>query len=194
MKKLQMILVAVLVIVASGASFFSFSYRQAEAKQPELKDQINVAIMQLSVAKQENNLDPLKEQLSKLQAEMKLYEKPLFLKKAPSVEVGDLVVDTADKFSLQLLKLIPNATAGTKTIKSSQDSEGNKYSVAEYDVKVQGRLGRINSLVNAIEAAEFATLTIEDMDISLLEGEGVAPDMWQGEFTIVNLYQYSVKK
>ncbi|MFC2022772.1 hypothetical protein ACFLTL_01235, partial [Chloroflexota bacterium] len=71
--------------------------------------------------------------------------------------------------------------------------KGNKYSKAEYEVKVKGEQGRIVSLIGRIEGTEFATLTVEDIEIKFIPenttGDVVTKAYWEGEFTIVTLYQ-----
>ena len=154
--------------------------------------------MRLELAKEEINLEPLQQQLNKLQTELGILSRaePLFPERPATVEIGDLIVDTVEKLSLTLLKLSPNSEAGTITIKSGEDSEGNNYNKAEYEVGVKGDLGRINSLIGEIERADFATLTIEDTQIEYKEKtvEEVTKKWWQGDFTIVTLYQYEEKK
>ncbi len=186
--KLHTILIIVLILVLAGGAYLFSSKGQAESKQPGIQDEITQAMMRLTVANEENDLDTLKQKLAKLQARLRETSEPLFPEDAPSVKIGDVIVDTVDKYDLALLTLVTNADAGTVTIKVDEDSDGNKYSKAEYEVKVRGTIGRINSFIGEIERAEFATLTIEDMEISRIEEE--AAELWEAEFTIVTLYQY----
>jgi hypothetical protein len=192
--KLHMVLIIVLIIVLAGSVQFSFSYRRAEAKQPDIKDEIKLAQMRLGAAKEDMNPEPLKKQLEEKQSTIKMLsgDEPLFPERPPTVEIGDLIVDSVEKINLVLLKLKPNDEAGTVTIYSDEDSTGNKYNKAEYEVTVKGDLGRINSLIGAIEAADFATLTIEDLQIEYKESEEEEhiTKWWEGTFTVVTLYQY----
>ena len=114
--KLHFILLALLVAVMAVAVFFSFSYRDAEAKQPDIEAEINQALMQLEIIKTENDPAPLQEELDKLRNELFVLtpDKPLFPEKPLTVEIGDLIVDTVNKFGIagastvSLLKLSPN--------------------------------------------------------------------------------------
>ncbi len=198
--KLHTVLIILVVVVLTGSVYFSFGYRGVEAKQPDIQDEISLALMRLNVAKEENNPEPLKQQLEELQSTINVLGQgePLFPERPATVQIGDLIIDSVEKLHLTLLRLKPNDQAGTVTIKSDQDSEGNKYSKAEYDVRVEGDLGRINSFIGEIEAADFATLTIEDVQIEFhpeeKKEERIIPAWWEGEFTIVTLYQYEEKK
>ncbi len=196
--KLHTILAVLLIAVLAISAYFSFSYRGAEAKQPDIMDEINQALMRLAVAKEENNPEPLKQQLRELQSKLNMLSegKPLFPEKPATVEVGDLIVEAAKKLELTLLRLSPNDKVGTVTIKSGESDTGNKYSKAEYAVKVKGDLGRINSLIGQIESADFATLTVEDIDVSFKQKkeEDHTFEWWEGEFTVVTLYQYEEEK
>ena len=192
--KLHTILIILLIAVLATTAYFSNSYRTVEAKQPDIQDEIALALMRLTVAKEENDPTPLKQQLDELQSELDILNRaePLFPMLPATVEIGDLVVDTVQKLNLLLLKLSPDDEAGTVTITCSADANGNKYSKAEYEVRVKGDLGRINSVIGEIEGAGFATLTIDDMEIEYKEkvqNETVVK-WWEGEFTIVTLYQY----
>ena len=189
--RLHVILIIVLVVIVVTTAFSFFSYRAAEAKKPELQDEITLAVMQLSAAQEENDLDALRQQLKELETIINNTE-PLFPEQAPNDEVLALIVDSTHKFTLEHRKLKTEVSAGTETIKADKESEGNKYNKAEYDITVKGRLGRINSLIGAIEGADFATLTIEDIDIEFKEEpeDGRTTEWWEAEFTIVNLYQY----
>jgi hypothetical protein len=177
--KLHAALIILLIAALAATAYFSFSYRGVEAKQPDIQNEINLALMRLKVVQEENDPTLLKIQLDELQSEINLMnrDEPLFPKRPPSVEIGDLIIDSVEKLQLSLLKLSPQDEAGTVTIKSDVDSEGNKYSKAEYEVKVKGGIGRINSLIGEIEAAGFATLTIENLEIEFKEEE-------EGERTI----------
>lgn len=203
MKKLSKVhigLIISLVAVLAVGTYFVFSYRGAEAKQPDVRQEINMALMRLNVVRDQNNLEPLIKQLDELRSEIRILSlgEPLFPEQPATVEIGDLIVDTIHKLdplgkgALTLLKLNSDDKAGTVTIKSDEDSEGSKYNKAEYEVKVQGDVGRINSLIGEIEGAGFATLTIEDIEIEFKEKtvEDVTTSWWEGEFTVVTLYQY----
>ncbi len=135
-----------------------------------------------------------KQQLDELRSTLNVLGRgePLFPEKPATVEIGDLIIDSVEKLNLVLLKLSPDDEAGTITIESAEDSEDNKYNKAEYEVRVKGDLGRINSLIGEIEAADFATLTIEDINIEYKEKveEERTVEWWEGEFTVVTIYQY----
>jgi len=92
-----------------------------------------------------------------------------------------------------LLRLKSDDNAGTVTIKVTGDSDGNKYSKAEYEVKVKGDLGRITSLIGEIEGTDIATVTIEDMEITYEEKEEGDRTItwWEGTFTAVTMYEYT---
>ncbi len=194
--KLHMALIVLLIIVVAGSVQFSTSYRQAEAKQPDIQDEINLAMMRLNTAKEEMNPEPLKQQLDELQSTITMLSgnEPLFPERPATVQIGDLVVDSAERLNLVLIKLKPNDKAGTITIKEDKDSQGNKYSKATYELTVKGDLGRINSLIGEIEAANFATLTVEDIEIDFHPAEEkddrTIPAWWEGQFTVITLYQY----
>jgi hypothetical protein len=196
---LHIILMVLVVAVAAVSVFFMSSYQKAEAKQPDMMNEINLALMRLEVAKEENDPEPFKQQFDELQAKIKtlIPDEPLFPEEPASVEIEDLIIDSVHKLlpaPYGLLKLLPNPEAGTVIIKSSEDSEGTKYSKAEYEVRVKGDLPRINSLIGEIEVADFVTLTIEDMQISYeMEKDtdtGIITSWWEAEFTVVTLYQY----
>ncbi len=192
--KLHLVLIILLIFALASSVYFSSSYRGAEAKQPDLRNEITVALMRLKIVQEENDPAPLKQQLDELRSTLNMLgrDEPLFPEKPATVEIGDLIIDAVEKLNLALLKLSPDDEAGTITIESSEDSEDNKYNKAEYQVRVKGDLGRINSLIGAIEAAGFATLTIEDIDIEYKEKveEERTIKWWEGEFTVVTIYQY----
>ena len=196
--RLHTILIILLIVVLAVTVYFSFGYRGVEAKQPDIRNEITQALMRLNLVKEENNPEPLKQQLDGLRATINIMtrDEPLFPERPPTVEIGDLIIDSVEKLNLMLLKLSPDDQAGTVTIKSSPDSEGNKYNKAEYKVKVKGDLGRINSFIGEVEGADFATLTIEDMEIEFKEKEvdEAITKWWEAEFTVVTLYQYEEKK
>jgi hypothetical protein len=106
-----------------------------------------------------------------------------------------LIIDSVEKLNLVLLKLTPEDEAGTITIKSDKDSDGNQYSKAKYEVRVKGDLARINGLIGEIEGADFATLTIEDLGIEFKEEEvnERTIEYWEGEFTVVTIYEHQKK-
>ena len=192
--KLHAILILVLIAALAITAYLSFSYRGVEAKQPDVRDEITQALMRLKTVQEENDPGPLKLQFDELQSTIRILSQgePLFPERPATVEIGDLIVDKVQKLNLSLLKLKPAAKAGTETIKSDADSEGNKYSKAEYEVKVKGDVGRINSFIGEIEGAGFATLTIEDMEIEFNEKEvdEAITKWWEAEFTVVTLYIY----
>lgn len=198
--KLHAILILLFIGVLAVTVYFSFSYRGAEAKQPDTLDEIKLAQMRLTAAKEEKNPEPLKQELDKLQSELQSKLKilsqgaPLFPEQPATVDIGDLIIDTIEKLDLTLLKLKPNDRAGTITIKTDADSEGNKYNKAEYEVRVKGDLGRITSFIGEIEAADFATLILEDIEIEFYpeeeKEERTIPAWWEAQFTVVTLYQY----
>ncbi|MFC2068591.1 hypothetical protein ACFLTP_06245 [Chloroflexota bacterium] len=192
--KLHYILIGILILVLVGSVYMSFQYRKAEGKLPEIQKEIELATMQLKVAQENNDLDTLKKQLGDLEIKISRINTSPFPEKAPSVEIGDLIVDSIDKFNLELLKLLSNEKAGTETIKSNEEDSNSsisKYNKAEYDVSVRGYLGRINSLLAEIEGSTFVTLTIDDLDITLDdEDEDTVVDIWTADFTIVTLYLY----
>lgn len=201
LSKLHIGLMISLIAVLAAGVYFLFSYQTAVAKQPDIRQEINMALMRLEKAKEENNVDLLEEQLGELQDEINMLsmDDPLFPAQPATVEIGDLIVDTIHRLaphgSLVLLKLNSNDNAGTVTIDSgSEEVEDNKYSEAEYEVKVQGDLGRINSLIGEIEGADFATLYIEEMEIEYHpeeeQEEDILPAYWEAEFTVITLYQY----
>lgn len=194
MSRLHIVLIALLIVVVAVAFYFSSSYRGVAAKQPDLANQLDLAVKKLAIAKQETDPGPLKKQLDDLQATISQLSrnKPLFPEKPASVDIGNLIVDTVQKLNLTLLKLSPNDKAGTVTIKSTADAKGTKYSKAEYTVRVKGDLGRINSLIGEVEGANFATVTVEDVKIEFKtkEQENLVLEWWEGEFTAVTLYQY----
>jgi hypothetical protein len=201
LSKLHIGLMISLIAVLAAGVYFLFSYQTAVAKQPDVRQEINMALMRLEKAKEENNVDLLEEQLGELQDEINMLsmDDPLFPVQPATVEIGDLIVDTIHRLaphgSLVLLKLNSNDNAGTVTIDSgSEEVEDNKYSEAEYEVKVQGDLGRINSLIGEIEGADFATLYIEEMEIEYHpeeeQEEDILPAYWEAEFTVITLYQY----
>jgi hypothetical protein len=204
LSKLHIGLIVALVAVLAVGVYFMFSYRGAEAKQPDIQQEIDMAQQRLDILRNSDDEDePLKEQLDELKDQIRILSmgEPLFPELPATVEIGDLVVDTIHNLdptqsgALVLLKLNSDDKAGTVIIKSSTDPEdqGNKYNKAEYEVKVQGDLGRINSLIGEIEGADFATLVIEDMVIEYEEEEmdmGFIKSWWEAEFTIVTLYQY----
>ncbi len=192
--KIHVVLIPLLILVLAGSAYFSFSYRGVEAKQPDMSNEVNMAMMRLTVAIEETNPEPLKQQLNELQSEIdRLNQRELlFPEKPATVSIGDLIVDSAQRLNLVLLKLSPEDRAGTVTIKSGPDATGKRYNIAEYEVRVKGDLGRINSLIGEIEFADFATLTIDDMEIEWHEKEEDERTIkwWEGEFTVVTLYQY----
>jgi hypothetical protein len=201
LSKLHIGLMISLIAVLAAGVYFLFSYQTAVAKQPDVRQEINMALMRLEKAKEENNVDLLEEQLGELQDEINMLsmDDPLFPVQPATVEIGDLIVDTIHRLaphgSLVLLKLNSNDNAGTVTIDSgSEEVEDNKYSEAEYEVKVQGDLGRINSLIGEIEGADFATLYIEEMEIEYHpeeeQEEDILPAYWEAEFKVITLYQY----
>ena len=193
LNRIHIILIVVLLAVVAASAYFTFNRQTAEAQQPEIQNKIVEAMGQLKVAQEENDLDALKEHLKELQHIIDRAE-PLFPEGPPSVQISSLILDSTHKLNLKLLKLTPNADAGTVTMENGSDgdeSEASKYSRAEYDVEVEGYLGRINSLIGEIEGADFVTLTIEDMEISELEDEETSVEQWESQFTIVTLYQYS---
>lgn len=201
LSKLHIGLMISLIAVLAAGVYFVFSYQTAVAKQPDIRQEINMALMRLEKAKEENNVDLLEEQLGELQDEINMLsmDDPLFPVQPATVEIGDLIVDTIHRLaphgSLVLLKLNSNDNAGTVTIDSgSEEVEDNKYSEAEYEVKVQGDLGRINSLIGEIEGADFATLYIEEMEIEYHpeeeQEEDILPAYWEAEFKVITLYQY----
>lgn len=201
LSKLHIGLMISLIAVLAAGVYFVFSYQTAVAKQPDVRQEINMALMRLEKAKEENNVDLLEEQLGELQDEINMLsmDDPLFPVQPATVEIGDLIVDTIHRLaphgSLVLLKLNSNDNAGTVTIDSgSEEVEDNKYSEAEYEVKVQGDLGRINSLIGEIEGADFATLYIEEMEIEYHpeeeQEEDILPAYWEAEFKVITLYQY----
>ena len=93
--KVHAVLIIVLIAVLAVSAYFSFNYRGAEAKQPDIMDEINLALMRLDVAKEENNPEPFKQQLDDLRFKLGLLgeEEPLFPEKPPTVEIGDLIVE-----------------------------------------------------------------------------------------------------
>jgi hypothetical protein len=205
MKKLSKIhigLMISLVAVLAGGVYFLFSYQAAAAKQPDIQQEINMALMKLETIREDNQVETLIEQLDELRDEIHMLSMgdPLFPEQPATVEIGDLIVDTIHRLApngnLVLLKLNSDDDAGTVTIDSdiSDENEGNRYSKAEYEVKVQGDLGRINSLIGEIEGADFATLYIEEMEIDYHpeeeEGEHILPAYWEAEFKVITLYQY----
>jgi hypothetical protein len=204
MKKLSKIhiglMVALIAVLAAGV-YFLFSYQSVAAKQPDIQQEISMALMRLETIREENQVEMLAEQLDELQDEIHTLSMgdPLFPEQPATVEIGDLIVDTIHKLAphgnLVLLKLNSDDDAGTVTIPSGNaEIEDNKYSAAEYEIKVKGDLGRINSLIGEIEGAECATLTIEDMEIDyhpeVIEEERTLPAYWEADFTVVTLYQY----
>jgi hypothetical protein len=203
MKKLSKLhiglMISLMAVLAAGV-YFLFSYRAVEAKQPDIRQEINMALMRLEKAKEDNNVDLLEEQLGELQNELNMLSMgdPLFPAQPATVEIGDLIVDTIHRLaphgSLVLLKLNSDDDAGTVTIDSgSEEIEDNRYSKAEYEVKVQGDLGRINSLIGEVEGADFATLYIEEMEIEYHpeeeEEEHALPAYWEAAFKVITLYQ-----
>jgi Tfp pilus assembly protein PilO len=193
--RLHAILIIVLLVVLVAAVYFSFSYRDAQAKQPDIKSEIVQALAQLEVIKEENDPEPWEKQLNELQSVLDSLqrERPLFPERPATVEIGDLIVDTVERLNLTLLRLKSDDEAGTVTIKKPGETEGNKYSKAEYEVRVKGDLGRINSLIGEIEGADFATVTIEDIEITFEEKEedDRIINWWEGTFTAVTVYQYT---
>ena len=205
MKKLKIVNIILLILVVATAAvsvYFMFGYQEAEAKQPDIVDEINVALMRLDVAKEENVSTEFEQELAAVQATRKnlvdrLASEPLFPKQPASVEINDLIVDSVQKllpeYYYGLLKLVSNPEAGTVTIKVSEDYGGTKYNKAEYEVRVKGDIPRINSLIGEIEACDFATLTIDDMNISYeMEKDqetGRVTTWWIAEFTVITLYQ-----
>ena len=195
--KLHIILIVLLVAVIAGSVYFVSSYQKAQAKQPDIRDEINMALNKLELEKENNDPSEFKQQLDELQSKINKLgrDEPLFPKKPPTVEIGDLVVDTVQRLNLCLLKISPDDEAGTVTIESGgeEDSQGNKYNKAEFEIKVKGDLGRINSLIGEIENTDVATVTIEDLEIEYtkeeVEEDRYIPAYWQAEFTIVTLYQ-----
>lgn len=201
--KLHVLLIVLLVGVLATTIYFMNSYQQVEAKQPDIQDEIVKALARLEDAKKVEppiDLTPYQKQLEELQTtidQMKLAqeEHPLFPVRPPTVEIGNLIVDSVQNLYLTLVKLSPNDKAGTVTIKSDADpkSKGNKYNKAEYEVKVKGDVGRVISLIGKIEGANFATLTIEDIKMGYHEKtvEEITEQWWEAEFTLVTLYQYT---
>jgi len=201
--RLHIVLILLLVGVIAATIYFMNSYQRVEAKQADTQEEIASALARLEDAKKVEppvDLTPYKQQLAELQAtidQLKLAqeEHPLFPVQPPTVEIGNLLVDSAHSLFLTLVKLAPNDQAGTVIIKSDADpkSKGNKYNKAEYDVKVKGDVGRIISLIGKIESANFATLTIEDIDMGYHEKtvEDITEQWWEAEFTLVTLYQYT---
>jgi hypothetical protein len=201
LSKLHIVLMISLIAVLAAGVYFMFSYQTAAAKQPDIRQEINMALMKLETIRGDNQVETLIEQLDELQEEIHTLSMgdPLFPKQPATVEIGDLIVDTIHRLAphgnLVLLKLNSDDDAGTVTIPSGNaEVEDNKYSKAEYEVKVQGDLGRINSLIGEIEGAEFATLYIEEMEIDyhpeVEEEERTLPAYWEADFTVVTLYQY----
>jgi hypothetical protein len=202
LSKLHIVLMISLIAVLAAGVYFMFSYQTAAAKQPDIQQEINMALMKLETVREDNQVDTLIEQLDELQDEIKTLsmDDPLFPEQPATVEIGNLIVDTIHKLAphgnLVLLKLNSDDDAGTVTIDSgiSEKTEGNKYNTAEYEVKVQGDLGRINSLIGEIEGAEFATLYIEEMEIDYHpeeeQEERTLPAYWEAEFKVITLYQY----
>ncbi len=208
--KLHIILAALLVVVVAGSIYLGFSYKQVEAKQPDLQQDIAVAQQRLVDARQaaqaaeQGKIDPApyQQQLADLQAQIKQKEdalaaQPLFPVAPPRVAISDLIVAATQDLELTLVGITPTEPAGTQTIDSDDDpkTKGNKYSRAEYEIEVRGEMARIISLIGRVEGASFATLTVEDINLEYVpavpQGEVTIPAYWKGNFTIVTLYQYS---
>lgn len=191
---LHIVLILVFVISLGVGAYFLRSARQAEAKQPDMQNQIKLANLKLATAKEQNNVDVLKQKLTELQSIIDR-SKPLFPAKPATVQIGKLIVDSADRLGLTLLELSPNPNAGTETIKRDPKLAGSKYNKAQFGVKVEGYLGPINSLIGDIEGAAFATLIVDEITITRLEEEDEDEDeerlseLWDADFTIFTLYQ-----
>jgi hypothetical protein len=201
--KLHIILAALLVVAVVGSAYLALGYQKVDAKQPDLQQDIAAAQQRLADARNVEKIDPApyQQQLAELQAQIEqkktaLAEQPLFPAEPPRVEISDLIVASAQDLELTLAGIKPTEPAGTVTIKSDTDpkSKGNKYSRAEYEVEVRGEMARIISLIGRVEGASFATLTVEDIQITFVPekpGEVVTPAYWEGKFTVVALYQYA---
>jgi hypothetical protein len=204
--RLHIILATLLVAAVAGSAYLGFSYQQVEAKQPDLAQEIAAAQQRLEDARNVEKIDPApyQQRLADLQTEIEqrkaaLAEQPLFPAAPPRVEISDLIVASAQDLELTLLGIKPTEPAGTTTIDSDQDpkTKGNKYYKAEYEVEVRGEMARIISLIGRVEGAGFATLTVEDIQLTFVpekedaEGEVITPSYWEGKFTVVTLYQYT---
>ena len=53
--RLHTILIILLIVVLAGSAYLSFNYREAEAKQPDIQDEINQAVMRLAIEKRTIN-------------------------------------------------------------------------------------------------------------------------------------------
>lgn len=197
MTKLHFILIAILVAVVAAGVFFTFSSNKAEAQQPDMMNEINMALMRLETAKQENDPTDLQEQLAESQKTLNLLtrDEPLFPKEPLLVEIGSLIVDARHKLNLTLLKVKSDEDAGTITIENpDEESEDNKYSRAEFEIEVKGDLGRIVSFIGEIEGSTVTTLVIEDLELEYYPADEVdeeyIPAYWIGTFNIVTLYEY----
>ena len=105
--KLHFILIILLLVVLATTVYFSFSYRGAQAKQPDIKSEIVQALAQLEIIREENNPEPWEKKLAEVQSVLKglQRERPLFPERPATVEIGDLIVDTVERLDLTLLRL-----------------------------------------------------------------------------------------
>jgi Na+-transporting NADH:ubiquinone oxidoreductase subunit NqrC len=196
--RLHIILFAVLVAVVAAGVYYTFSARQAEAEQPDMVNEINMAMMRLETAKAENDPTEIKAQLAEVQKTLNsvIRDEPLFPVEPRIVEVGGVIVDARHKLELTLNKLKSDEDSGTETIVSDPDNypEGSKYSQAEFDIEVQGDLGRIVAFIGEIEGSDLTTLVVEDVGLEYEEEydseEEKLYTYWIGSFTVVTLYEY----
>jgi hypothetical protein len=196
--RLHIILFVVLVAVVAAGVYYTFSARQAEAEQPDMVNEINMAMMRLETAKAENDPTEVKAQLAEVQKTLNsvIRDEPLFPEEPLIVEIGGVIVDARHKLELTLNKLKSDEDSGTETIVSDPENypEGNKYSQASFDIEVQGDLGRIVAFIGEIEGSDLTTLVVEDVGLEYEEEydseEEKLYTYWIGSFTVVTLYEY----
>ena len=174
--KLNYLLIVVAVILLVTTFYFYSGKQSAQDDQSKLEEEVKSAEIRLIQAQKVADVAPLQQKLAELQSQLSS-QTTYFPQQVPWPELGNNLVVSADKHSLQLLSLTPSIGAGTEKF------DKREYPKSTSNLSIEGKLDDIDAFLYDLGRSPFPELRIDNLALTSEE------DSWSAELTLVILTQ-----
>ena len=176
--KLNYLLIVVAVILLVTTFYFYSGKQSAQDDQSKLEEEVKSAEIRLIQAQKAADVTPLQQKLAELQSQLSS-QTTYFPQQVPWPELGNNLVASADKHSLQLLSLTPNI--GTATEKFDK----REYPKSTFNLSIEGKLDDIDAFLYDLGRSPFPELRIDNLALTSAKDS----DSWSAQLTLVILTQ-----
>lgn len=157
---IELVLVAVASLLLVGSAYLFWSSREVMAEQANLETQVARREAEARRAQDaQQQVERLREELAKLEAQLALPPGLSFPKTVPGVEATQLVITALGKSSLEM--------GNFSFLGASPSRVGTRdYIAHRFTLKAKGQLSQMSPFLRGIEEGGFATLVVKNIAVT----------------------------